>query len=125
MATVAYPNEIISKVTLPNGEIISARSYGSNSYVHNAVAGTDTTVELYPEGETPRNNWYNFCGPEADRAADGLAFKALQAQAEMLAAQRGDFRSAAEALCLAAKCTFDPNDAMGTLKNLLAQQVER
>lgn len=89
------------------------------------MAGTDSIVELYPGGETPRNNWYNFCGPEADRAADGLAFKALQTQAQMLAAHRDNFRSAAQALFADEKCPFDPNDAMGTLKNLLAHHAER
>jgi hypothetical protein len=122
---MAMPDEIISKVTLPNGEIVSARSYFSDSYVRNAVAGTDTTVERYPEGETPRNCWYSFAGSGADSAYEGLAHKALQAQAEMLAAHRDNFRSAAEALCADAKCVFDPNDAMGTLKNLLAHHAGR
>jgi hypothetical protein len=81
-------SERVYQVLLPDGSQASCRTNNGDQPIAMALAGTDSLLREYEEGESHTNRWFDFTNDQAGTTAYALANIALNAQVQKLTFER-------------------------------------
>lgn len=81
-------SERVYQVLLPDGSQASCRTNNDEKPIATALAGTDSYIREYKEGEPQTNRWFDFTNDQAGTTAYALANIGLKAQVQKLTIER-------------------------------------